>query len=293
MDLPLVSILITSYNRAAYIEAAIESALAQIYPNTEIIIVDNCSTDETKSILKQYQNEAKINIHINDMNIGQFPNRNKAASLAKGKYIKYLDSDDLLYPHSIAVMVSAIEDCPKCALGIAFEISHHVEKSFPFEIEPSTALHLHFQKGLLFPAPGSIIYKKSVFEAVGGFQDWGLPSDNFLTLKIASKYPIAALPRDLYWWRRHDEQEFQTMSENPRVQLEYFKINQFILTSNICPLNRKEARYHLLCHKVRLSRWVMRSFFKGKTGMSRMIIREVPLQFTDFLLAFIPVKYIQ
>lgn len=293
MDLPLVSILITSFNRANYIKAAIESALAQNYQNTEIIIVDNCSTDETKSILELYENEEKISIHTNDMNIGQFQNRNKAASLAKGQYLKYLDSDDLLYPHSISAMVGAMESCPNCALGISYEISHHVEKSFPFELEPSTALRLHFQKGLLFPAPGSIIYKKSVFDALGGFQDWGLPSDNFLTLKIASKYPIAALPRDLYWWRRHDEQAFQTMSENPKVQLDYFRINQSILSSSVCPLNPKEARYHLLCHKVRLSRWVMSGFIKGKIGMSQMIIREVPLKLIDFLFAFIPVKYIQ
>jgi glycosyltransferase involved in cell wall biosynthesis len=291
MDLPLVSILITSYNRAAYIKAAIESALAQHYPNTEIIIVDNCSTDGTKSILENYVSEEKIRIFINDVNIGQFPNRNKAASLAKGKYLKYLDSDDLLYPHSVSIMVNALESYPDSALGISYEINDDLKHPFPFEITPSEAIRLHFEKGLLFPAPGSILYKKNIFDKFGGFEDLGLPSDNFLTLKVASQYKITALPRDLYWWRRHAGQEFNNMTEDVNVQLQYFIINKKILMGSSCPLFSKEATYFLTCNKIRLCRISLFYLVKGYFNNFKKIILFKDLSLKYYFFSLFPVKY--
>jgi len=291
MELPLVSILITSYNRASYIEAAIESALNQTYSNVEIIITDNCSTDGTQVILEKYAKYENVHVYINETNIGQFPNRNKAAMLANGKYLKYLDSDDLLYPHSVSVMVSAMETFPDAGLGISFEIMDIAHPPFPFALEPAEAIRLHYKKGLLFPAPGAIIYKKIVFDEFQGFQDWGLPSDNLLTLKIASKYKTLALPTHLLWWRRHEEQEFNNMSENPQVQVQYYKINDTVLLSKDQPVSKKEAQYFLRCHKTRLCRISMAYLLKGRFSAFKHLLQHTPLSVSDFLISVVPVKY--
>jgi len=96
-DLPLVSILITSYNRADMIGDAIESALAQDYPNVEVVITDNCSQDHTKEVVGRYQDDPRIKFYQNEENIGMLPNFKKGLEeLCTGQYFVNLCSDDQL-----------------------------------------------------------------------------------------------------------------------------------------------------------------------------------------------------
>ncbi|HEY4875342.1 MAG TPA: glycosyltransferase family 2 protein, partial [Puia sp.] len=105
-ELPLVSVLMTAYNREKYIAQAIESVLASSYKNFELIIVDDCSSDNTIEIAKKYQQQdSRIKVHVNEKNLGDYPNRNKAASYAKGKYLKYVDADDYIYPAGLELLI--------------------------------------------------------------------------------------------------------------------------------------------------------------------------------------------
>ena len=80
MGVPQVSVLMTSYNRQDYIAAAIESVLASSLENFELIIVDDRSSDDTLSIARKYeQRDARIKVYLNEKNLGDYPNRNKAA----------------------------------------------------------------------------------------------------------------------------------------------------------------------------------------------------------------------
>lgn len=92
---PLVSIVITSYNRAQYISLAIESALMQDYPNLEIIISDNNSNDNSMEVIRKYSYDPRVKISLNSINIGMIPNYKKATmELAQGEYVTYISSDD-------------------------------------------------------------------------------------------------------------------------------------------------------------------------------------------------------
>ena len=94
-DMPLVSILMTSYNREKYIHEAIESVLASTYKNFELIIVDDGSTDSTLQIAYAYaKKNERIRVYNNEKNLGDYPNRNKAASYASGEYMMFVDSDE-------------------------------------------------------------------------------------------------------------------------------------------------------------------------------------------------------
>jgi len=107
---PLVSVLMTAYNREQFIAEAIESVLASTFTNFELIIVDDCSTDKTIEIAKKFEMiDSRVKVYKNDNNLGDYLNRNMSASFAKGKYLKYLDADDLIYPHGLEVMVAAME----------------------------------------------------------------------------------------------------------------------------------------------------------------------------------------
>ena len=88
----LVSIVMPSYNTADYIEETIQSVLNQTYTNWELLIVDDCSSDNTLQILDKYQDD-RIKIFVNEQNDGASISRNKALREAKGQRIAFLDSD--------------------------------------------------------------------------------------------------------------------------------------------------------------------------------------------------------
>jgi glycosyltransferase involved in cell wall biosynthesis len=293
MELPLVSILITSYNRASYIEAAIESALNQTYSNVEIIITDNCSTDGTQVILEKYAKYENVHVYINETNIGQFPNRNKAAMHANGKYLKYLDSDDLLYPHTISVMVETMENNPHCAIGICCESSQIPLEPFPVVLDSEVSIYRHYFEGLLFPGPGYIIFKKDIFNTLGGFENYGLASDNLLTLKIASEYSILLLQRDLYWWRRHEYQAYHKMIDNPEIQIENFLINKMVLLSETCPVNNSTVQYILLLNRVRICRSAFMLLLKGDFKGFWILYIGLPIKINHLFIFFLPSRILK
>jgi len=237
-DGPLVSVLMTAYNRGKFITEAIESVLASSYQNFELIIVDDCSTDNTVAVARSFLRDERVRIYINEFNLQQFPNRNKAAGYANGKYIKYVDSDDTIYPHSLALMVQVMESNPGC--GLAF--SHYSGNSkypLPHCYSSKEIVSEHFfGGGILFSGPIGTIIRKDVFDLVGGFELFGMPSDNHFTLKVASRFPVVSMYRDLIWWRTHDDQAFSAVNDDVNI-FNNLKWNLDILTNDHCPLDEE------------------------------------------------------
>ena len=117
MNTPLVSVLMTVYNREKYLAEAIESVLAQRFRDFELIIVDDGSTDRSLEIARRYASEPQVRVYLNEKNLSDYPNRNRAAALARGRYLKYLDSDDLMYNHCLEVMTQQMERFPEAGIG--------------------------------------------------------------------------------------------------------------------------------------------------------------------------------
>lgn len=107
----LVSIITPTYNCGKYIKETIESVINQTYTNWEMIIVDDYSTDNTTDIVKQYQQEySNIIYKILDKNSGAAIARNTALKMAKGKYIAFLDGDDLWLPEKLEHQINFMKD---------------------------------------------------------------------------------------------------------------------------------------------------------------------------------------
>lgn len=104
----LVSIIMPSYNTGSFIEETIKSVLAQTYTSWELIIVDDCSTDNTDEVVGKYSDERIVYIK-NDANAGAAVSRNRALREAKGKWIAFLDSDDLWYPQKLERQITFME----------------------------------------------------------------------------------------------------------------------------------------------------------------------------------------
>lgn len=105
----LVSIIMPSYNTARFISETIESVLAQAYPNWELIIVDDCSADDTDAIVRPYLSDDRIRHIKNKKNSGAAVSRNRALREAKGKWIAFLDSDDLWLPEKLEKQIAFME----------------------------------------------------------------------------------------------------------------------------------------------------------------------------------------
>ena len=106
----LVSVIIPVYNAAKYIGKTIESALYQTYQNIEIILIDDCSKDNSKKIIGQYLAKYEnIIYHLQEKNSGAAVARNTALQIAKGRYVAFLDSDDLWYPQKVATQIDLMK----------------------------------------------------------------------------------------------------------------------------------------------------------------------------------------
>ena len=105
----LVSIIMPSYNTANYIAASIQSVLDQTYPNWELIIVDDCSTDDTDAVVAPFLTDARIRYLKNERNSGAAISRNRALREAKGRWIAFLDSDDLWYPTKLEAQLKFMQ----------------------------------------------------------------------------------------------------------------------------------------------------------------------------------------
>lgn len=105
----LVSIIMPSYNTAKFISETIDSVLTQIYTNWELIIVDDCSTDNTDEVVKSFLSDDRIKYIKNEKNSGAAFSRNRALCEAKGKWIAFLDSDDVWLPEKLEKQIAFME----------------------------------------------------------------------------------------------------------------------------------------------------------------------------------------
>ena len=108
-DLPMISVVMATYNGAQYLETQLTSILAQTYSNIEVVIVDDASTDETVAIVNKYlQMHANISLYCNEYNLGYIKTFEKGMILAKGAFIALSDQDDIWQLNKLAILFDAM-----------------------------------------------------------------------------------------------------------------------------------------------------------------------------------------
>jgi glycosyltransferase involved in cell wall biosynthesis len=116
---PLVSVIVPNYNHAPYLHQRIESIINQTYQNLEVIVLDDCSTDESKLVIENYRDNPRVKqIEYNEINSGStFKQWDKGIRLAKGEYIWIAESDDWCEPFFIDTLLSEFIKQPSIVLG--------------------------------------------------------------------------------------------------------------------------------------------------------------------------------
>jgi len=256
---PVVSVLITVYNRENFLVEAIESVLQSDFDDFELVIVDDCSSDNSAEIALKYQAlDNRIKVYINDRNLGDYPNRNKAATYARGKYLKYVDSDDKIFPETLKVMVEAMNVYANAGFGMSSRTQTHTRL-----FSSKEAYHTHFfERGILDLGPTGSIISREKFFSCGGFKEIRNVSDFDFWLRMALKYPVLELPKGLVYWREHNEQEIRVA---PEFYLEHtLPIILDNLNHKDCPLTGQEKK--MIIKKIRkgTSRNLIRNFIEKK-----------------------------
>jgi glycosyltransferase involved in cell wall biosynthesis len=136
---PLVSILIPAFNAHDWIAETLESAIAQTWPEKEIIVVNDGSTDQTLAIAERFE-RAGVRI-VTQTNQGAAAARNKAFSLSQGDYIQWLDADDLLAPDKVARQVAVLRDCPGNGTLLSSAWGRFMHRSHRARFVPSSLWH--------------------------------------------------------------------------------------------------------------------------------------------------------
>lgn len=126
MSEPLVSVIIPTYNRSAYLKEALESAVKQTYKNIEIIVSDNCSSENPQALVESFQ-DPRIRFYRNSTNIGLFANAIEAFKKARGKYAASLNDDDKWQPDFLEKLVPQLEANPE--LTIAFSDHYTIDEN--------------------------------------------------------------------------------------------------------------------------------------------------------------------
>ena len=106
----LVSVIMPSYNTADYIADSIRSVQAQTYTNWELLIVDDCSTDDSDTVIAPFLKDERIRYLKNEVNSGAAVSRNRALREATGRWIAFLDSDDLWHPEKLVRQIAFMEE---------------------------------------------------------------------------------------------------------------------------------------------------------------------------------------
>ncbi|WP_157833306.1 glycosyltransferase family 2 protein [Selenomonas ruminantium] len=242
---PLVSILIPVYNREALLRPCIESALAQTYENTEIIVVDNQSTDGTWDLCKEYAAKyPKVKVYRNEKNLGPVGNWLSCMNHANGELGKILFSDDLMYETYLEKTVP----CLKEKVGLVFssvEIGTEPGRgmvNYRYKEETNLYKSECFIKELLLGnfglvSPGAALFRLRDMKinlcygteiipspSIHDFDKHGAGPDLWLYLSIAGKYPqIAYFDEPLCFFRVHDGSITMTDSKTRYLDKCYFQ----------------------------------------------------------------------
>ncbi len=233
---PFVSVILIFFNAEQFIQEAVESIFAQTYDDWELILVDDGSTDESTAIARYYaeQHSEKIRYfeHHAHQNRGMSASRNLGISRAKGKYIAFLDSDDVWLSHKLEQQAVILENRPEA--GMVFGPTHwwygwtgkqeDISRDFIHDLgvphnsllNPPELLTRFLRTESISPCTCSVLLRREVVEQVGGFEEIfkGLYEDQAFFAKVSLVTPIFASPTPVAKYRQHSNSNCSIAEKN-------------------------------------------------------------------------------
>jgi glycosyltransferase involved in cell wall biosynthesis len=204
----IVTIVTPAFNSEKYIEQTIQSVLSQDYPEIEYLVVDGGSTDGTLNILKRYSDRVQW---TSEPDHGMYDAVNKGWRLARGRYVMYVNSDDLLCPGVLRLLVSFMEEHPECEMvyGDCYRITGTGEIIERIHSGQATFEQLLNYGNNIFS--GTMLLRSSLLDQVG-FMDSSLSesADYDFCLRVAQRRTLGYIPEPIAMFRMHSGQLTRT-----------------------------------------------------------------------------------
>ncbi|WP_407312359.1 glycosyltransferase family 2 protein [Pseudomonas sp. nanlin1] len=268
---PLVTVIIASYNHAPYIEASINSVLAQTYSPIELLVIDDGSTDGSPELLQRLSAQHGFDLRL-QANQGLSRTLNDAIARSRGTLIAPFGSDDIMYPHRLATQVAYLQGKPEvgiCAANVEFIDSegqllgerHQSKRSDPFR-------RLDFDDVFLNRKPGAnaatLTFRREALEKVGGFNPDIRLEDVYIELAITrAGYVIDVLSEPLAQYRTHPTNTYK----NHR-----FMVDSMLKTLAVF---RDHPAYGQVCNEFRNSMFLKCA--KTDKALAKELLANIPL----------------
>ena len=238
----MVSVVMPTFNCEKYIAQTIESVLSQTYTDFEILVIDDCSSDNTVDLVKKIS-DPRIKLFVNDVNKGTAFSRNLAISESKGEYIAFLDGDDLWEPTKLEQQISFMK---KNDISFSYTQYDEInEDGTPRNIVisgPKVVKH-NRMKRMCYPGCLTVMYKKSVYPDLSIPNDIRKRNDYALWLKLSTKVNCYLLPNVLAHYRRRNS----SISSGKKSKLLKYHADVF---SKVLNYNKIHSWYRALVNVV-------------------------------------------
>lgn len=204
----LVSIIMPAYNAGLYISETINSVISQSYPHWELFIINDGSTDNTKAIIEEYAlKETRIS-QINKNNSGVSETRNIGIDKAQGKFLAFLDADDVWNSNNLEEKINFLNENPIDAVYSSYELidTKSVSSNLLMKGNDTNLLRdLLLTKGNFITAPSGLVLKTEIVKKIGGF-DLNLSNNadqDLIIQLLVNNYKIGYLNKTLWKYRIH------------------------------------------------------------------------------------------
>ncbi|MEQ1642736.1 MAG: glycosyltransferase [Pyrinomonadaceae bacterium] len=203
-DQPLVSVIIPNYNYASYVGEAIDSVLAQDYPNVEVIVVDDGSSDDSRAVVERYGERVSS---IFQPNQGVCATRNNGVVASSGEFVAFIDADDAWMPTKLSRQMERLTNAD---VGLVHVGVSHVDgagKAIREDLdgkEGRVANDLLLLKPVILGGGSGVVIRRHIFDEVGGFDTrLSTSADWELYYRIATRCEVAFVPEALVRYRVH------------------------------------------------------------------------------------------
>lgn len=267
VDLPLVTVIIASYNHGQYIEESIRSVLNQTYKNIELLVIDDGSSDDSVERISALQKEHGFYFKV-QKNQGLSSTLNDAISVSKGRFIAPFGSDDVMLAERIALQVAHMATAPDAGIcaGNIEKINAQGQVKERQRVRP--ARRLNFDDMFLATQPGppapTLLFRREALEKVGGFDPKIRLEDLYIALKITrAGYFIDVLQPVLAQYRTHDTNTYKNLR---------FMIDNVLTTYSVFS---DHPRYAEVCNRFINS--MLLKCARSDKKLARELFRRLPL----------------
>ena len=301
----LVSVIVASYNHAEYLEQRMDSLISQTYQDIEILVIDDCSTDNSVEILRAYEFHPKVKLVIRETNGGWVAVSNQGVEMSVGEFIIFANCDDACDPLMIECLVEAMR--ANQTAGISYCRSLLIdgngkllgddflcrEKSFKIKCDNDVLLSRRemsrfLLKSCVIPNLSAALFRRECYCDVGGLTStYRVCSDWDLFFRVVALYDIAYIASPLNEFRQHET----TIRSSTKERIMYEEIMGLLLGRiallDLSLIERIKFKLHVM---YLWSAHILRPAFGGVSSFFYLL--RVVLSFDPFAIVYLPLAFI-